>query len=125
MGFSIPQFPLICNIFTAGDFTVAARQQSPCNLQMGVKRQTGLPNQAPVLADSAATMYLLLPATTDIRDSLNASSFDGVECPAGSGRYYFVNFVDDVAKGFLNEYRAAFMSKINGPGGAPWPTPIP
>jgi hypothetical protein len=68
---------------------------------------------------------LLLPAGTDIRDwacwdGLAMDQPDVVEAPRGTGRYYTVIQVDDVAKGFPNEYRVAFIAK-----GAYWPIPIP
>jgi hypothetical protein len=70
-------------------------------------------------------MVLLLPKGTDVRDELNATGRDGVECPAGSGRFYEVIFVDDIGKGFPNEHRGATMEKTFGPGPTEWPTPIP
>jgi hypothetical protein len=68
-------------------------------------------------------MTLLLPPGSDIRDGLTSTGYDAVEVPSGSGRYYTVIFVDDVGKGFPNEYRMAFLVKsdVNGD----WPTPIP
>jgi hypothetical protein len=62
----------------------------------------------------------LVSAFTDLRDTNNASNFDTVEIPAGSGRFYIVLMVEDVAKGFLNEHRMAFIRKSGT-----WPTPIP
>lgn len=78
-------------------------------------------------------MYLLLPALTDIRDAACASGYtDIVEVPDGSGRWYSVEYVDDVAKGFTNEYRVAVLSKAFDDGyvsnhfpGLKWPSPIP
>jgi hypothetical protein len=63
---------------------------------------------------------LLLPALTDIRDDQVGSFADLVEVPAGSGRFYQVLWVDDVAKGFANEYRGAHIYKTGI-----WPIPIP
>ena len=72
-------------------------------------------------------MWLLLPAGTDIRDSTNYSftvdKTDMVEVPAASGRIYVVEWVDDVGKGFPNEFRVAAIAKASGWG--LWPSPIP
>jgi len=65
---------------------------------------------------------LLLPKESDIRDFNCPSGQDYVEVPSGSGRLYGVMLVDDVAKGFTNEYRIAYISKT---WGAQWPEPIP
>jgi hypothetical protein len=58
---------------------------------------------------------------TDIRDLNTATGYDIVEVPAGTGRLYLVEQVDDVGKGFLNEHRCATLSK----GLFTWPSPIP
>jgi hypothetical protein len=64
-------------------------------------------------------MELLLPALTDVRGAITGNQ-DIVEVPAGSGRFYSVAFVDDVGKGFGNEYRFALIQQL-----APWPVPTP
>jgi hypothetical protein len=64
--------------------------------------------------------YFLFPPGTDIRDGSGPSGIDSLECPAGSGRYYYVTNVDDIAKGFANEHRYALVQKY-----PPWPEPIP
>jgi hypothetical protein len=66
------------------------------------------------------SMYLLVPAGTDLRDNHNLTGSDVVVVPAGSGRGYFVDQVDDLGKGFANEHRFALLSKAGA-----WPTPIP
>jgi len=67
-------------------------------------------------------MYLLLPPLTDVRDNLNGPGVAGdvVEVPAGTGRFYRVQHVDDVGKGFANEHRYCLLSKLGA-----WPVPIP
>jgi len=54
-------------------------------------------------------LYLRVQALTDIRP------MDEVECPAGSGRLYNIRFVDDMHKGFPNEYRAGVLEQIFQP----------
>jgi len=58
-------------------------------------------------------MELLLPPLTDIRGPWNSMLPDLIEAPAGMKRYYAVRWVDDVAKGFGNEYRIALMVYLN------------
>jgi len=65
---------------------------------------------------NALTMVaLVLPKGTDIRGNSPKSNGDIVEVPNGSGRFYIVNSVDDVAKGFANEYRFAAMTQVQIP----------
>ena len=78
--------------------------------------------------DPTGQMWLLLPALTDIRSVVTfpgggGSKCDIVECPLGSGRFYLVISVDDVGKGFGNEFRCAAIQATNLYG--VWPTPIP
>jgi len=50
---------------------------------------------------------LMVPALTDVQpsDHTAVGPSDAVEVPSGSGRFYIVLTVEDVAKGFSNEYR--------------------
>lgn len=132
MGYSVPTFNLTCDIYTGPWVTKALRLSSDCNLAMG-RRVTfyhdNLDNQLECYGNIP---NLLLPAGTDIRDTSCGHNFDIVEVPAGSGRWYEVMCVDDVGKGFDNEYRLATLGKAfdnnNGDGnylGLFWPTPIP
>lgn len=56
-------------------------------------------------------MYLLLPMGTDIRSDVMGGSADVVEVPAGTGRYYDVLWVDNVATGFSNEHVLAVLAQ--------------
>ncbi len=65
----------------------------------------------------------LFPKGTDIRCQLNAlhsGENDLLEIPATSGRYYNVQFVDDLGKGFGTEHRFAALF----PAGSQ-PVPLP
>lgn len=62
---------------------------------------------------SAMEMWLLLPPLTDIR------RLGYVQVPLGSGRWYQVQVVDDIGKGFANEHRFAIILQDN----ANWPVP--
>ena len=87
-----------------------------------------------VLLVSAAVVEVM-GSNTVVDDDVAATvdvvaSPDVVEVPSGSGRWYQVNLVDDVVKGFTNEYRIATIVKIgqNYGGTAPglfWPIPMP
>lgn len=131
MGFRVPSFNLTCNIWSrasvpAGPVDVTTLPppriaDQECQLRAPGKMST---------AQDEANFWifcpmLLLPAGTDVRDDF---SWDGVamnkpdfiEVPVGSGRGYTVVMVDDVGKGFANEYRFAFIMK-----NAHWPIPAP
>lgn len=116
MAFTLPTFNLSVNIWR-GPVTVFPPPGGPaltvlCNLTPGRRvileaGTTGIPT------------FILLPALTDIR-SARSGVADAVEVPAGTGRYYTVLWVDDVAKGFENEHRIAALTQSGV-----WPTPIP
>jgi hypothetical protein len=132
MAFSVPTFNLVCKIYT-GPWPGVLRLSPFCNLATG-RRVVWWGNGG---NDSPTTLYgatplLLVPPLTDIRDSSCGPTPDFVEVPALSGRWYVVQMVDDVGKGFPNEYRLATIGKIfqgvNGSLDYPglfWPTPIP
>jgi hypothetical protein len=131
MSFTIPDFNLLCDVFTGPWLTRSLRLNDvPCNLAAG-RRVQQLANDFWGAAVGASVPTLLLPALTDIRDDANAGGADIIECPAGSGRIYQVTLVDDSGKGYPNEYRRVAMAKIwqgLDPvkyAGLFWPTPIP
>lgn len=79
---------------------------------------------------------ILLPKLADVRPPNATDDGDVIECPSGTGRYYFVVHVDDTGKGFPNEHRYAFVVAIQTPAmvgllanpcgiTSPWPVPIP
>lgn len=132
MAYSIPTFDQTCNIFTGPWPTRVLRiADQECNLQYG--RRVANYNDFPTGNDFSICMSLLLPALTDVRSTACGYIADSVECPAGSGRIYFVAGVDDVGKGFPNEYRIAVLIAASEPRqgtgseylGLFWPTPIP
>lgn len=135
MGFQLPSFNLVADIYKGDpglDFALRVyRLSSPCNLRGYGKLDRY--NFTQMNAGSGAfPVYtaLLLPALTDIRDiSCSSDGTDWVEVPQGSGRWYSVSTVDDVAKGFPNEYRVASLSKAYQGPLLPtfplWPSPIP
>lgn len=88
---------------------------SPGRRSTGVRSRTGYGT-----GDSVEAAYLMLPAHTDVRDQRNGAQPDALEVPGGSGRFYLANHVEDVAKGFTNEYRMVVL-RVR----PPWPTPYP
>lgn len=130
MGFRVPSFNIQCVVWSRsavppGPVIPAGlgleRAVYDCQLRAAGKTSTGQdePHVWTFL------WQLLLPAQTDIRDwacfdGLAMDQPDLVEVPRGTGRFYTVALVDDVARGFPNEYRVAFIVK-----NAYWPIPIP
>jgi hypothetical protein len=110
------------------------RFQTVCNLSTGRASRSSAFADTGFPGELGTDRNLLLPAGTDIRDfncALAGYPYDIVEVPSGSGRWYAVGIVDDVAKGFPNEYRMAYITKISDAVDSPrnaglfWPTPIP
>lgn len=123
MAFVLPTFPITCEIFDSGLPPPAGPARisgQPCQLRAPQANMTII---IPA-AGATSSVVLLLPPGTDIRDPWNApiNSNDYVEAPSGSGRFYRVMFMDDIAKGFSNEHRFAVLIKVSG---LPWPTPSP
>ena len=123
MAYILPSFNLQCNIYS---YVVGPVVTPRIALQVCQLRAPS-PNYSGIVQPSAAqfsAMLIMLPPGTDIR-GINDGTFnnpDRVEVPAGSGRVYQVQYVDDIGKGFANEHRFATLAKI------PlyiWPVPIP
>lgn len=117
MAYRLPNFNLTVNVWRHGvPITNPPTLTTPGNLR-GVAKGAIYD-----LASTSTVFYweLLVPRLTDIRGIFHTTGSDVIECPAGSGRHYTVIWVDDVAKGFANEYRLAMIVvKV------PWPTPTP
>lgn len=115
----VPQFPLSVGIWRSNNATT----NPPSILTVG-QLVVGATHTQPFLTSGISpnnvTQSLYLPKLTDIRDAHSTLGQDTVEVPRGSGRFYQVLLFDDVAKGFPNEFRIAFISKK-----PPWPTPAP
>lgn len=130
MPYSPPTFNLICDIYsiplpaTFGEREY--RQSSECQLAPPTRGAGSFPSVGSITGMTQSFYWSVrFPALTDVRDpSVDLTRTDFIECPAGSGRWYFVCIVDDVAKGFPNEYRIAIVRKSLLTGGQ-WPIPIP
>lgn len=133
--FTLPHFPLTMNIykmtFPYNFLTKTFRVSVPCQLRAwGSHPRTQYVSAFPT-GSIVGEVAVLCGPHTDIRDNACSGASDLVELPAGSGRWYFVVYVDDVAKGDPNEYRQAYIAKaytsadpnyLNFPY---WPSPIP
>lgn len=115
----IPAMPLLANIWWGQGAVIPVGLPNialvACTLVLG--------DRIPYVANLNYGCYILFPALTDVAAAprnLLLPNADLVECPAGSLRYYVVEFVDDVAKGFANQYRSAMVR--HGPA---WPAPLP
>jgi len=136
VAFSIPDFNLSAELFTMvvpmNFLTKVSRGLIDCQLRAyGPELRAGFSGQINEFTVCYGGLAVLCPAGTDIRDSKCNGACDLIELPAGSGRFYLVLFVDDVAKGFPNEYRIGYLiccgpddfaQILNMPY---WPTPIP
>jgi hypothetical protein len=133
MAFGPPRFNLSCNLWRRPN-VVTNPPDFNFNANLSMGKRVFWQNLGSA-AGVQATSELLCPKLTDIRAANAANQFlDAVEVPAGSGRFYAVTFVEDVGKGFLNEYRLALIVQLRNaivtltgnPWAAPgWPYPTP
>lgn len=122
MSFTLPTFPLDVGVWHPGHVPPAPPDAVvKGNLAYGKRVSTQFWDWA-TTDQSAVFAQLLLPPLTDVRDFSCALGADVVEVPLSSGRFYSVQFVDDLGKGFPNEHRFALLAKDVT---SPWPTPIP
>lgn len=121
MPFVIPQMPLLCQVWhnwvaSAEKYTVPNMSNLPCNLSQG-RRSLDVSSE-PTKTIFGITCYglvteLMVPKLTDIRGWISTPVLqDLIECPQGSKRLYSVLAVDDVGKGFANEYRLVLMCRV-------------
>ncbi len=128
MPYRLPTFNLMCRIrrFIAGPYPpggpVAGSVASPCQLTYA-----RYPGQVIFTGNQMPRILIKLPALTDIRQIGTGNGVpngDLVEVPLGSGLWYVVISVFDVAKGFPNEYRAADLGALTNTANL-WVYPAP
>lgn len=123
----LPAMPLTCNVWHNGNTNPASPDISGLKCQLYVTAHLAVLAGA-LTSHPASCQFLYLPKGTDVRGADTEPGPDIVQCPAGTNRWYQVTWVDDVAKGFANEFRVALIFKVFPPwtGGSPWLThPMP
>jgi len=127
MAYKLPVFNLVCNIKRPPFANTPAIPSPPyrlssvsCQLAYGERMNASSTGGTGFAGIPLQTMNLQLPKLTDIRGPQDSVSFDMVEVPAGSGRWYWVTFVDDIGKGFTNEHRTAGIFALEGGWVAPY-----
>jgi hypothetical protein len=126
MPYRLPAFNLTVRIFASPPPLTVPRVITTGNLSPGYRSFAAVPvsGVAPAILQDEA--YLSVAKGVDIRGASSTYIGDMVECPTGTGRYYRVLHVEDVAKGFPNEYRRATMvQNLVGGNGPVWPVPTP
>ena len=128
MAFKLPTFNLTCNISAPDVPWVAGVPTAPfrltdqtCQLTFGRRVQVASTGGTTEVGVLTLTMNLLLPKGIDVRGPQDTVSFDMVEVPAASGRWYRVVGVDDIGKGFANEHRSASIYALERSWTAPYP----
>lgn len=131
MAFTPPNFNLPARIWRqlgAGGNYAAPDVTSLVNLSVGRRVLQSVPITVSVNLQ-LLFVELLFPKLTDVRAAWNGAGADLVEVPAGSKRFYIVDWVEDVGKGFSNEYRLAIVYyEVAGNvtlAGGPFPAPVP
>lgn len=132
MAFSLPNFNLVCKIWTgigirvpqdSTAFAAAPRLTDvPCAVVYPAVPMTTTLKDAPFAGLVVPVTVILFPKSTDIRGLRNVSGFsDGIEAPSGSGHYYSVIDWETRGLGYANEHRAAMVVPMY----TFWPTPTP
>lgn len=131
--FALPVFNISCNIWHGGltHMPPSGVPDLVVNGNLANGRVWHLPvwqRRLPGLGAMSMSSSILFPKGTDVRDVSTTTGPDIIECPAGTGRLYWVTYVDDIARGFGNEHRWVVMQKVwtyDAFSIYRWPTPIP
>jgi len=103
-----PDFNLSCNIYRSPDvYPGSPTLSSDCQLYLASRGLIDVTPGSPT--DWVPPIYLRLPALTDVRPG------DLVECPSGTARLYLTRWVEDMHKGFDNEYRVGILEQTSQP----------
>jgi hypothetical protein len=126
MAFRVPAFILPCAIWTGPKAGPGPRVVVLATMSPGQRVIVPVADPPGTFVDRCYS-HFLLPKGTDVRGVTVAYSVgDALEFPQGSGRWYNVTWVEDVAKGFANEYRMAVAFQNLNVAFAPvWPQPTP
>jgi len=111
MPYQPPGFPARCNVYDNGGGGPPRVVNLPCNMN-GMNRD----HNSYDFGFSYQLMYF--PYRSDVRDSTDAAAGgDWVELPPGSGAFYLLLAVRDVARGYPNEFRIGYVSHLLTGGG--------
>jgi hypothetical protein len=117
MPYTIPSFPLLCNIW----HNQVAPPVGPPDLTNVQCSLGGLPPNGLYLwtgITPGATAIIRLPAGTDLRDIFRtptvppATQPDVIELPAGSGTYYVTIYVERIGQGFASDHLRAYCDRV-------------
>lgn len=119
--YKLPTFNLMLNYWNSFISvippTIPPTLTVKCQLRMS--RAAAVAGVAGSSSGPGPIMFINVPPFTPIQGGMGLGSHVStlIECPAGTGRYYRVLWVDDVAKGFNNEYRVCcvFANKAPNP----------
>jgi len=122
MAFVLPTFNLQANIYTWSNPQAYVTPRLTVDCQLRAPSMT-VASTSINPGGTYSGMVLLVPPLTDLRDHFSSPGThgDSIEVPAGSGRFYYCLFCDDVGKGFPNEHRFAILFKTQ----YIWPVPMP
>ena len=124
MPFRVPRFPLRYNLWRFPyNFVLPPDQTGVCQLRSGRWVHHGAIDNEGSPIGFYEPKKVLFPKGEDLRSNEWGHTPDYVEIPAGSLRFYVLASVDDVAKGFSNEYRYALVITAIPIGPAPVPLP--
>lgn len=126
MSFRPPTFNLLFSgwrVLGAGGAYAAPDVAGSCCLSQGKRVLIAVPPSTPTIG-TLGIAEIMVPKLTDIRAAYNGASPDLLEVPTGSKRFYAVQHVDDVGKGYPNEYRLVLAS-YQGNGATAFTPPIP
>ncbi len=114
MAFRIPEFNLLCDIWHSSVYPpVGAPDIAGVACQLAWDALADKP--ITISTSVISLMKIRFPAGTDVRGAISSTGQDTIECPSGSGRFYLTRTVDDVAKGFPNEFRQATAQMTHCP----------
>lgn len=82
-----------------------------CNLMMGERVYGFLP--------ANNVIFMGFAKLTDVHWARALGGVDYLECPAGSGMFYKITSVEDVGRGFPNEWRCVCAQHTNQPDPLP------
>jgi hypothetical protein len=109
MAFRLPTFNITCNVWHAGPVVPPVGPPDIAGLQCQLAWDAAGGSVFLIGAAPRHFMLLRVPPRTDLRGQESSTFQDVVEVPAASGRFYVCWRVDDVGRGFVNEYRQGMI----------------